>query len=395
MDKRSIMIFGVGELQESIINRAKAKGLFVVGIDPCADAFCRDAVDAFEVVSGQDYEGTLAVARKYNINAIATAATDKPLVMMARVAKELSLPFYSEETAQISTDKYRMKECFRKAGIPCANGGLMKNIDEAEGLIYPVILKPRDNSGSRGVIFCNNKTELESAFNEAMQYTKLDSVLVEEFIEGQEYSIEALHYDGKSEVIQFTEKTTTPFPYNVELQHDQPADLSEANREKIRKIIADIAVALGFENCPSHTELKINKRGIFIIETSPRLGGDYITSMLTPLSTGINMEDQLLNIACGNAVNTKNGRVERASAVHFFSLPEGTITSIDPQIEKVKECNGVEMFDFKLNVADTVGKITSSINRYGQFIVSGDNRDEVEEYIKMYSKIVNDCIRVE
>ena len=234
------MIFGVGELQESIINRAKAKGLFVVGIDPCADAFCRDAVDAFEVVGGQDYEGTLAVARKYNINAIATAATDKPLVMMARVAKELSLPFYSEETAQISTDKYRMKECFRKAGIPCANGGLMKNIDEAEGLIYPVILKPRDNSGSRGVIFCNNKTELESAFNEAMQYTKLDSVLVEEFIEGQEYSIEALHYDGKSEVIQFTEKTTTPFPYNVELQHDQPADLSEANREKIRKIIAEI-----------------------------------------------------------------------------------------------------------------------------------------------------------
>lgn len=395
MDKRSIMIFGVGELQESIINRAKAKGLFVVGIDPCADAFCRDAVDAFEVVGGQDYEGTLAVARKYNINAIATAATDKPLVMMARVAKELSLPFYSEETAQISTDKYRMKECFRKAGIPCANGGLMKNIDEAEGLIYPVILKPRDNSGSRGVIFCNNKTELESAFNEAMQYTKLDSVLVEEFIEGQEYSIEALHYDGKSEVIQFTEKTTTPFPYNVELGHIQPANLTEEQREQICKIIADIAVALGFENCPSHTELKINKRGIFIIETSPRLGGDYITSMLTPLSTGINMEDQLLNIACGNAVNTKNGRVERASTVHFFSLPEGTITSIDPQIEKVKECNGVEMFDFKLNVADTVGKITSSINRYGQFIVSGDNRNEVEEYIKMYSKIVNDCIRVE
>lgn len=395
MDKRSIMIFGVGELQESIINRAKAKGLFVVGIDPCADAFCRDAVDAFEVVGGQDYEGTLAVARKYNINAIATAATDKPLVMMARVAKELSLPFYSEETAQISTDKYRMKECFRKAGIPCANGGLMKNIDEAEGLIYPVILKPRDNSGSRGVIFCNNKTELESAFNEAMQYTKLDSVLVEEFIEGQEYSIEALHYEGKSEVIQFTEKTTTPFPYNVELGHIQPANLTEEQREQIRKIIADIAVALGFENCPSHTELKINKRGIFIIETSPRLGGDYITSMLTPLSTGINMEDQLLNIACGNAVNTKNGRVERASTVHFFSLPEGTITSIDPQIEKVKECNGIEMFDFKLNVADTVGKITSSINRYGQFIVSGDNRNEVEEYIKMYSKIVNDCIRVE
>ena len=85
MDKKAIMIFGVGELQESIIKRAKAMGLFVVGIDPCVDACCRDAVDAFEVVGGQDYEGTLAVARKYNISAVVTAATDKPLVMMARV----------------------------------------------------------------------------------------------------------------------------------------------------------------------------------------------------------------------------------------------------------------------------------------------------------------------
>lgn len=323
MDKKAILIFGVGELQESIIKRAKAKGLFVVGIDPCADAVCHDEVDAFEVVGGQDYEGTLAVARKYNISAVVTAATDKPLVMMARVAKELGLPFYSEETAKVSTDKFRMKECFRKGGIPCANGGLIKSIDEAKGLVYPVILKPRDNSGSRGVIFCNNKSELEAAFNEAMQYTKLESVLVEEFIEGQEYSIEGLHYDGKSEVIQFTEKRTTPFPYNVELGHIQPANISEDHKEQIRKIMADIAVTLGFENCPSHTELKINDRGIFVIETSPRLGGDYITSTLTPLSTGINLEDQLLHIALGERVDANTGRTNNASGVRFFDLPEG------------------------------------------------------------------------
>lgn len=394
MDKKAIMIFGVGELQESIIKRAKAKGLFVVGIDPCADAVCRNEVDAFEVIGGQDYEGTLAVVRKYNISAVVTAATDKPLVMMARVAKELGLPFYSEETAQISTDKFRMKECFRKGGIPCANGGLIKSINEAEGLVYPVILKPRDNSGSRGVIFCNNKSELEVAFNEAMQYTRLDSVLVEEFIEGQEYSIESLHYSGKSEVIQFTEKKTTPFPYNVELGHIQPANISEEHKEQIRKIVADIAVALGFENCPSHTELKINERGIFVIETSPRLGGDYITSTLTPLSTGINIEDQLLNIATRTPVDTTTGREERASAIHFFSLPEGTITAIDPQINNIKDAEGIEQFDFRLNAGDKIPPITSSLNRYGQFIVSGDNRNTVEDKIEKYTRISNDYISI-
>lgn len=383
MDKKAIMIFGVGELQKSIINKAKAMGLFVVGIDPCADAFCREEVDAFEVVGGLDYKGTLDVARKYNISAIATAATDKPLVMMAMIAKELNLPFYSKETAEISTDKFRMKECFRKAGIPCANGGLIKSIEEADGLEYPVILKPRDNSGSRGVIFCKNKTELEAAFNEAMQYTKLDSVLVEEFIEGQEYSIESLHYDGKSEVIQFTEKRTTPFPYNVELGHIQPANISEEHKEQIRKIIADIATALSFENCPSHTELKINERGIFIIETSPRLGGDYITSTLTPLSTGINMEEQLINIALGAPVDTKNGRVERASAVRFFSFDSNTSITNVPCREVVCSWPNVIDFSFKLSIGDQVNLITSSLNRYGHIIMTTENRKTIEESIDL------------
>ena len=230
MDKKSILIFGVGELQKSIINRAKKMGLFVVGIDPCADAVCRDEVDAFEVVGGQDYEGTLAVAKKYKITAVVTAATDKPLVMMARIAKELDLPFYSEETARISTDKYMMKECFRKAGIPCANGGLIKNIDEAEGLVFPVILKPRDNSGSRGVIFCNNKAELELAFNEAMQYTKLDSVLVEEFIDGPEYSIESLHFDGKSEVVPYWGHEEWAYIISMVPEHQLAATVKDCDK---------------------------------------------------------------------------------------------------------------------------------------------------------------------
>ena len=74
MDRKSVLVFGVGELQKSIINRAKKMGLFVVGIDPCADAACRDEVDAFEIVGGQDYDGTLAVAKKYQIAAVITAA---------------------------------------------------------------------------------------------------------------------------------------------------------------------------------------------------------------------------------------------------------------------------------------------------------------------------------
>ena len=385
-DKKAVLIFGVGPLQQSIINRAKKMGLYTVGIDPCEDATCRDDVDAFEVVGGQDYEGTCAVVEKYGIDAIVTAATDKPLVMMARIAQKYGFPFYSVETAQWSTDKFQMKQRFLEGDVPCAKGRLVKSVDETADMIFPVIVKPRDNSGSRGVKLCRTKVELEQSMAEALEYSKLDSVLVEEFIEGPEYSIEGLHYDGKSEVIQFTEKKTTEFPYNVELGHIQPANISEENKQKIREIVAKIGKALKFDNCPSHTELKINERGIFVIETSPRLGGDYITSTLVPLSTGINMEDLLLHIALDEEVDTQTGRREKASGVCFLNLPSGKVIAIDPAIKEIGTWPNIYSFATTLKVGDEIQLITNSLNRYGHFTVKANTKSDVEGFLEDYEK---------
>ena len=391
-NKKSVLIFGVGPLQESIIARAKKMGLYTVGIDPCEDATCRDCVDAFEVVPGQDYEGHCAVIEKYGIDAIVTAATDKPLVMMARLAEKYGFPFYSVETAQWSTDKFQMKERFELGGVPHAQGRLISKVEEAEGLVFPVIVKPRDNSGSRGVKLCRDKNELQISIDEALENSKLDTVLVEEFIEGPEYSIESLHHDGKSEVIQFTEKKTTEFPYNVELGHIQPANINDENKQKIREIIAKIGKALNFENCPSHTELKINDRGIFVIETSPRLGGDYITSTLTPLSTGVNLEDELLKISLGEKINPAPNAVQY-SGVRFFSFKEGSVIKHVPNEEFVKGWPHVVDFSFALKEGDKVNRITSSLNRYGQLILQAGNRDAIEEAFDKYEKVImDDCI---
>ena len=387
--KRSVLIFGVGLLQASIIKRAKLMGLYTVGIDPAKDATCKNEVDAFEVVDGQDFEETCAVVDKYGIDAIVTAATDKPLVMMARIAEKYGFPFYSVETALWSTDKFQMKRRFIEGGIPCAKGRLVKSVSEVEDFEYPVIIKPRDNSGSRGVKLCRCKEELEASMSEAFEVSKLDTILVEEFIEGPEYSIEGLHYDGKSEVIQYTEKKTTEFPYNVELGHIQPANISDGNQQKIREIITKIGSALHFENCPSHTELKINNRGIFVIETSPRLGGDYITSTLTPLSTGVNLEDQLLHIALGDKVAIEPKLVQ-FSGIRFFAFEEGRVIKHVPDAEFVKDWPHVVDFSLSLNRGDKVNRITSSLNRYGQLILQANNRDAIEEAFNKYEKEIKE-----
>lgn len=390
--KKAVLIFGVGPLQESIIGRAKKMGLYTVGIDPCADATCKDCLDAFEVVPGQDYEGHCAVVEKYGIDAIVTAATDKPLVMMARIAEKYGFPFYSVETAKWSTDKFQMKQRFMEGGVPCAKGRLVKSVSEVEDFEYPVIIKPRDNSGSRGVKLCRSKEELEASMSEAFEVSKLDTVLVEEFIEGPEYSIEGLHHDGKSEVIQFTEKKTTEFPYNVELGHIQPANISDENKQKIRNIVARIGNALNFENCPSHTELKINERGIFVIETSPRLGGDYITSTLTPLSTGVNLEDELLKMSLGEAINPVPKAVQY-SGVRFFSFEEGSLIKHAPKEVFLKTWPHVVDFSFNLQKGEKAHKITSSLNRYGHITLIAWNRESIDDAFDKYEKaILEKCL---
>lgn len=390
-NKKSVLIFGVGPLQESIIARAKKMGLYTVGIDPCEDATCRDCVDAFEVVPGQDYEGHCAVIEKYSIDAIVTAATDKPLVMMARLAEKYGFPFYSVETAQWSTDKFQMKERFELGGVPHAQGRLISKVEEVEGLVFPVIVKPRDNSGSRGVKLCRDKNELQISIDEALENSKLDTVLVEEFIEGPEYSIESLHHDGKSEVIQFTEKKTTEFPYNVELGHIQPANISDENKQKIHEIISKIGKALNFVNCPSHTELKINDRGIFVIETSPRLGGDYITSTLTPLSTGVNLEDELLKISLGEEINPSPKAVQY-SGVRFFSFKEGSVIKHVPNDEFVKTWPHVVDFSFNLQKGEKVHRITSSLNRYGHITLIAGNRESIDDAFEKYEKAIKENV---
>jgi biotin carboxylase len=254
---------------------------------------------------------------------------------------------------------------------------VLNNTDEISkiNIEYPAIVKPRDNSGSRGVIYCQDLKTLENAVQEAFQYTNKGNLLIEEFIEGKEYSVEGIHYNRESHVLQITEKIITDFPYNVELGHIQPANLSSNKQDKIKWLISNIAQALEFENCASHTELKINDKGIKIIETSPRLGGDFISSTLVPLSTGTNMEDMLIDIATRSGFSTEalKAPFNKCSGITYFELPEGIVTSISG-LDKLSDIDGVHDWKFDLEVGDKVNKITSSLNRYGYVILqSNDN----------------------
>lgn len=384
---QSILIFGGSILQHSIVVKCNLRGLRTIVIDPDPNALCKDVATIFEIVDGQDYEKTLAIAIRENVKGVLTASTDKPLVMMSRIAQTLNLPFISEKTAVVTTDKFLMKEVFLKNDLPCAEGVIIIKPSDYRGE-FPAIIKPLDNSGSRGVIFCNSSNDILANFEEVLNFTNKDCLLIEEFIQGNEFSIEAIHYNGKHQIIALTEKETTPFPYNVELSHKQPANLSKKIKIQIQELIVRLGEAFNYVNCASHTEVKIRDNKIYIIETSPRLGGDFITSYLITHSTGVDIEDKLIDIALKQKP-IFNFKLECSQITYLNFKPGNLVKNTLSQSNLLKKFPNIILFDFNLSIGDEIPEIKNSLDRYGFFIIQKTNDQDlgniifqIKEYIK-------------
>lgn len=373
----SILFFGGGPLQLSIINRAMLMGYETVVIDPDKNAPAKQIADVFLPVAGNDFEGTRSIALKYNVKGIVTAATDKPILMMSRLAEELKLPFPSQKSCETVLDKANFKLFLKHYNFLHAKGEEYKGrIDIKQlDLVFPVIIKPVMNSGSRGVIKCENKTELQIAIGETLKYCINERYLIEEYIEGDEMSLEVLVQNKKVHLLQITDKIVTPPPYNVELGHIQPSKYSYLKNE-ITNLIQTIVDKVGLDNCALHPEIKINGDKITIIEIGPRLGGDFITSHLVPLSTEVNIEDLLIKISVGKLIDYE--LQNKASLVSYLNFPVGKIIKAMISEEELKNnIPEVELFSCDLKVGEKAELISNSLNRYGQFILKGTETNEL------------------
>lgn len=380
-EKDALLIFGGGMLQMSLIRTARGLGYRTLVIDPDPGAPGRAIADEFAVVGGNDFGATLDIALRNRVRGVVTAATDKPLVMMAMVAQRIGLAFPSEAAVRNTINKFELKKTLQVNSIPCAKGYLCDLADvaarlEQDPIPFPLIIKPIDSSGSRGVFYCDSMSSLLSVFQESLKHSSFDKVLLEEYMEGPEISVECLVQDAVVHIIQVTDKTTTPFPYNVELGHLQPSRHIREHFDSIRQVISAAARALRLNDCALHPELKITKSGVRIVEIGPRLGGDFITSHLVPLSTGINMEAQLINISTRKRVDVTPTQ-RRFSAVVFFDFRSCPAARMDlsERVQRISE----HVHDFELYYSDdaTLPVVTNSLERHGHIVISSDSMEEL------------------
>ncbi len=376
---KRIMILGASILQLPAIEKGIEMGLEVIAVDmnPEAVGFKVPGV-VKEVISTIDTQGILAAAKRHQINGIMTIASDMPMQSVAVVSHEMGLVGISEDTALKATNKAFMRDALKEAGVPVPLYFRVKDkvefkasVEKIRNAGYKCIVKPADNSGSRGVYLLLDDTNLDEAYNYTVGFSREGEIVVEEFMEGPEVSVETLAVDGDVNVIQITDKLTTGAPFFVEMGHSQPSQLSDDTRNQIAEVAIAANKAIGIENGPSHTEIKVTNTGPKIVELGARLGGDCITTHLVPLSTGVDMVECCIRISLGEIPNLKP-RWNKGSAIRYLKTGTGTVKEIIG-IEKAEKIPGVKQVSIVHGVGEKVSEIMSSIDRVGFVIAQAED----------------------
>lgn len=380
---KKIMILGASILQVPAIKKAKEMGLYVIAVDMDKDAVGFEYADKSYVISTLDEDAVLDAARKERIDGIMTIASDRPMMTVAKVVEEMVLSGINCQTALNATNKTIMRKCLQDANVPIPLFHVARNREEfligINKFRNKCILKPADNSGSRGIFLIENVQNLDlinKAYDYTFQHSHSGDILLEEFMEGPEVSVETVSVGGKCKVIAITDKFTTGAPNFVEMGHSQPSMLSKNICKKIEEITIDAVSAVGIQSGPAHTEIIVTEDGPKIVELGARLGGDNITSHLVPLSTGIDIIKLTILCALGQFFEIPN-ITKKASAIKYLAVPEGIVKSVDINDEKISVIKP-HSYSLGIKKGEFVKNINNSNDRVGYVIAQGNTIEEAK-----------------
>lgn len=388
---KKIIILGASILQVPAIIKAKEMGLYVIALDMDTEAVGFKFADEYYIISTIDTQQVLELAKKIKPDGIITLASDKPMLTVAKVGEVLGLNTISIDTSVKVTNKARMREALDINKVPIPKFKIVNSKSEyMKGIIEfgdKFIVKPADSSGSRGIFLVDDKSQIEHAYEYSIKYSSTGEVLIEEYLEGPEVSVESITVDGKTEIIAITDKETTGAPYFVELGHVIPSRIDEDIKIKIKDITKLAIKSLGISVGPSHTEIKITSEGPKIIEVGARLGGDNITTHLVPLATGIDIVKSTIELALGKSPNI-NKKINKSAAIRYFKVVSGEIIDIKGT-DVAQKIQGIEEIRFTKKIGDYIEGFKSSQDRVGFVISQAENSYEAIKLCNEAMNIIN------
>lgn len=386
------MVLAAGLLQIPVIKKAREMGYYVIAADDDPNAPGMALADKAIVPGGlMNEEKMVAIAKEEQVDGVIHPCSEVAMNVMGRINDELGLCGISKEIAIRATNKHLMREAFEKYGAPSPKSILTKDEEDAWGIFCEkfntnAILKPSRNSGSRGIAKVEKditKDEFVRLYCRALDESRDHQVLIEQFIEGPEFSVEVIVWKGEPHVLAVTDKKTTEAPYFVELGHNQPSVYPEEIQQKLKDGAIAGCMALGLTYCAAHCELKIQNGEAYLMEIGARMGGDFISTELTHLSSGIDMVAATIDVVLGVEPNLQPVEEKHGVAIRYFTPMPGVVKSI----EHTELLNRVNVYDAEIYVksGDEVREVKSSLDRSGHVIVTATTPQEA---IKVAERLV-------
>lgn len=370
------MVLAAGLLQIDVIEKAKSMGYYVLAVDgnPKAPGFnVADKAICADIVNE---EAMLKIARDEHVDGVIHPCSEVSMAVMGRINDELGLSGISRKQAICATNKHLMRKAFEKGNAPSPKSILAQDAEDAWNRLQnefdtDAILKPSRNSGSRGIAKVSRnmyKGDFIRAYDEALSESRDHSVLIEQFIEGPEFSIEMIVWRGEIHVLTVTDKKTTGAPHFVELGHNQPSCFSDAEVETLKAAAVAGVRSLGVNNCACHAEAKLMNGKAYLMEVGARLGGDFISTELTHLSTGVDMVAAAIDVALGVEPDLSAKEEPKGVCIRYFCPKPGKLVSISNT--EVLNNPHVYLWEIYPKEGDVIPAVTSSLCRSGHVIVT-------------------------
>lgn len=367
----------------------------IIAVDKNPNAPGLKYADHFVKASIHNYSEILRKVKKIKTKIDGVLPFGDISYIATRLCKYFKINSIPLKSAKITSDKLLFKKEFKNhLNIPFFKK--IKNFSQLNHLVKSnkkkFIIKPVDNSGARGVILLNNKTNLRWAFNYCIKYSKKKHLIAEEYIEGPQLSTEGIVHNGKyvhlcsfDRNYEFIKKYR---PFVIENGGSTPSKIGDKYIFEINKILSKVSKKLKLKNATLKGDLVINNNKIYLIEVATRLSGGWLSSITIPHSTGVNIVEYVINNSLGIGSDIKKffPKYKKNIVQRYLFPKEMRIKSIKFKNKSFLKNKNIISFKIFKNKSKLNEKIDSHASRIGHVIVKSSNK---KKGILLVKKIIN------
>ena len=375
----SILIVGAGANQVAIVAKAQELGLTVVAVDGDSSAPAFAGADHHEVADILDPDALVTIARRYGVQGVYPAA-ELAVEASALTIAELDLPGIAPDTAARSRNKLLMREALDRAGMPnpsYAGVTTLEEADEASKTIgFPLIVKPPDANASKGVQRIDGAEELAGAFENAQTHSHSKVVLLEAYLDGEEFCVDGLMFDGVYRLGgitgKFRSQGTRRFDEAIFMPGSQDEDACKVLETCSREALEAIGCTTGI----THVEIILTDRSPYVVEIACRPGGGRIPTDLIPMAYGMDITADSLRAALGRSPEERR-RHERGVALFWIPAEPGTVQRLEG-FDDARRLPGVVEVVEEAQPGDRLDAIVDCVtrDRVGYVLTKGETAQE-------------------